>query len=249
MTDLDDARADHQVGLEEHQREETVLMAALVEALGEMPNIVKGGAANAGSYSYTYPTLADVLGAVRPVLSKHFLAVSQPVTTDVEAGTVSIRTRILHVAGGVYDGGRITMPLGPNAQATGSTISYARRYGLMAALSITGSDDDDDGQAANVQPAPAVKRESKPDPAGAQMRRIGALMDDAGINNAPEARREIVAGIIGRKIKTRAEMTGPERSKTIDALQAIVDGSAMLEIGDDGLWRIVAVDPEPEGGT
>jgi hypothetical protein len=233
-----DARADHQVGLEELERETIVLQAALVAALGEMPAIPKARTSNYGSYA----GLPEVLALARPVLAKHYLALTQRVDTNMDASSVTISTRILHVAGGWYDAGKITFPLGQNAQATGSVITYARRFAILAALGLTGTDDDDDGHAASETP-PAAKSKVD-DVAGALMRRMGALMDDAGVPKDRPTRRTIVASIIGRKIKSAAETTVPERERVCDQFQAIMDGRAELELVDDDTWLIHAIDPE-----
>ena len=95
-----------------------------------------------------YADLHGVLAAVRPVLAKHGLAVTQ--TISVREGQVHplLETTLLHSSGESLSS---TVPLavtkaGP--QEFGSVMSYLRRYSLMALLGIAGADDDDDGEAA-----------------------------------------------------------------------------------------------------
>jgi len=216
------------------------LTAALVAALGELPDITKARTANAGTYSYTYAGLADVLGVVRPVLAGHGLAITQRATTDLVANTVTVETIILHTSGEERDGGQITFPLGQTAQATGSTISYARRYAILTALGIAGADDDDDGQAASTTPRPSTStRERAPRPVSkVQLKKLGALFDAAGIER--EHRHELVAGVIGRPIDTSGDLTADEASTAIDAVQAVVDGSATIEVTPEGAWLLNA---------
>jgi len=95
-----------------------------------------------------YADLHGVLAAVRPVLAKHGLAITQ--TINVREGQVHplLETMLLHTSGESISS---TVPLavsksGP--QEFGSVMSYLRRYSLMALLGIAGADDDDDGEAA-----------------------------------------------------------------------------------------------------
>lgn len=103
-----------------------------------------------------YADLHGVLAAVRPVLAKHGLAITQ--TINVREGQVHplLETLLLHTSGESISS---TVPLavskaGP--QEFGSVMSYLRRYSLMALLGIAGADDDDDGEAATPRKAPAV---------------------------------------------------------------------------------------------
>ncbi len=123
---------------------------AFTEAQAELPPIAKQHEATIGnSYSYKYADLADVLEAVRPVLNKHGLSISQ--SSVSEEGKIGVITRIYHTSGHVETFGPLLLPAGGDARSAGSAITYARRYGLCAALGIA-PDDDDDGAAAE-QPA------------------------------------------------------------------------------------------------
>jgi hypothetical protein len=114
--------------------------AAVVEALGELSDIRKTQTANAGKYAYTYATLADALSMARPVLAGHGLAVTQ--TAGTEGRDVCIWTTFLHRSGQYVTSAPIRLPVGDTAQATGSAISYGRRYALMAVLGLATEDDD-----------------------------------------------------------------------------------------------------------
>lgn len=119
--------------------------AALVGAQGEFGKIPKGKVAKAGSFSYSYADLADVLEQVRPVLAKHGLGVVQDVTNA--DGAIHLTTELIHVSGESRTFGPLTLHAGDSPQSMGSAITYGRRYALMAALGIAA--DDDDGQAAS----------------------------------------------------------------------------------------------------
>ena len=124
---------------------------AFTAAQAELPPIAKQHEATIGnSYSYKYADLADVLEAVRPVLNKHGLSISQ--SSVNEEGKIGVVTRIYHTSGHVETFGPLLLPAGGDARSAGSAITYARRYGLCAALGIA-PDDDDDGEAAR-EPTP-----------------------------------------------------------------------------------------------
>jgi hypothetical protein len=60
------------------------LIAALAAAQGEFPPLVKDKKVEAGPRKYTYADLATVLHVVRPVLSRHGIALIQPIERDGE---------------------------------------------------------------------------------------------------------------------------------------------------------------------
>jgi hypothetical protein len=130
------------------------LAEALVIALGQMTDVVRAGSADAGSYKYRYVELADVLAMARPVLALHGLALCCIVSDDEAHIIVSAWFR--HAGGEEMYAGQLRLDRGSTIQATGSAITYARRYLTMSALGIAG--DDDDGQATQEPPAPSPER-------------------------------------------------------------------------------------------
>lgn len=161
----------------DHSNELDQIFSALVKFRAELPKVSKDAKANYGKYA----TLDSLIDAVSPALAKHGLSFSQLITR-IDDNVDGLTTMLLHSSGQwfsstaaivVESNGRII-----GAQAQGSAITYARRYGLAAALGIA-PDEDDDGAAAsggnnrqfNKQPSaskPQVKIgvvESAPDPA------------------------------------------------------------------------------------
>lgn len=127
---------------------------AFAAAQAELPEIPKTKTAkiptrNGGEYSYTYADLSDVLAACRPILNRHGLSVAQSVSGTHD--DVAVVTRIFHKSGHVEEFGPTVLPAGADARGVGSAITYARRYGLCAALGIV-PDEDDDGRAASNRP-------------------------------------------------------------------------------------------------
>lgn len=131
------------------------LAAALVAALSDLTVVEKGRKANAGSYSYDYAALEDVVKVTRPVLAEHGLVALSPVHDHGQGLACTIR--LVHTSGETMDLGPFPFPHGRDAQATGSMVTYHRRYSLLAALGMAAGDDDDDGATAKArQEAPDV---------------------------------------------------------------------------------------------
>lgn len=126
------------------------LAAALVAALADLTVIEKGNTANAGSYSYKYADIADVVRLTRPVLAAHGLVALTPVHDH--GNGLACTVTILHTSGERLDLGPFPFPHGKDAQATGSMVTYHRRYALVAALGMAAGDDDDGASATARQP-------------------------------------------------------------------------------------------------
>lgn len=225
---------------------------AIVAALGELSDPKAGETADTGQYSYKYATLAQTMQLVRPVLARHGLAVMQVVHSLDEQ--LAVQTVIRHSSGGTIESGWLMSRQPPNAQQTGSTITYFRRYQLCALLGIA-PDDDDDGKAASAVTQPARRRASpaqervdrrtgeiapraRPRAAAeitdAQRRHIMAMFSALGLNGDAQrtARLAYTSNAIGREIESTNEITRDEARVLIEAL--IVDTNDVLDAaGDD----------------
>ncbi len=148
-----------------------------------------------------YATLQDTLNIVRPLLSKHGLAVLQG--AGGEDGRVFVTTRITHSSGQWLEFDPLSIPFEGNPQAAGSAITYLRRYSLWAALGIAG-EEDDDGNVAEAQTPKAKPKgngeKATKTPGGASAKSYGftkKLFVDRGIcrpnpTNKPEEEQEAV---------------------------------------------------------
>ncbi len=120
------------------------IAAALAAFQEEVPSIPKGRTAKIqstkGSYSYKYADLEDIIKAIRPILAKHDLAITQNAVSD--NGNVGVSTTIHHGTESI-ESGALLLPAGGTPQSAGSALTYARRYSLSAALSIATNEDDD----------------------------------------------------------------------------------------------------------
>lgn len=132
------------------------LASALVAALGDLSVVEKGNTAkiptkDGGSYSYTYADIADVVKLSRPILKEHGVVALTPI--HAHGNELACTVTFLHSSGDRLDFGPFPFPHGNNAQATGSMVTYHRRYALVAALGIAAGDDDDGAAAVPRQPA------------------------------------------------------------------------------------------------
>lgn len=139
------------------------IAAALVAALSELTIVEKGRTAkiptkDGKSYSYEYADIGDVVKLTRPVLAAHGLVALTPIH-DHGSGLACTVT-ILHKSGERLDFGPFPFDGARDAQATGSAVTYFRRYALVAALGMAAGDDDDGASAKASQSAP--RRQERP---------------------------------------------------------------------------------------
>tara|TARA_R110002051_G_scaffold313411_1_gene389490 strand:- start:1683 stop:2363 length:681 start_codon:yes stop_codon:yes gene_type:complete len=127
------------------------LAEALAKAQGEMGAAVKGSENT--FYKNSYADLGSVIEAGKPI-HKHGLSLLQ-----LPVGEGTVVTMLMHSSGEWIRGTLTLKATKPDAQGTGSAISYARRYMQQALLNIPSVDDD--GQAAVT---PELKEEPQKEP-------------------------------------------------------------------------------------
>lgn len=118
----------------------------------EAVRIIKDRQINAGPLNgKKYASLASVIEAITPALSRHGLSASWKLTKD-ESGWIEVQCVLKHAAGhseAVAMGGPPDAGGAKNAiQARASTVSYLERYTLKAICGVSEQDDDDDGSSA-----------------------------------------------------------------------------------------------------
>lgn len=118
---------------------------ALVAAYPGLEDVAKTVENKFGGYNYA--PLDAVTALIRPVLSQNGIIPLQEVTSLAD-GRIGLSTRLLHSSGQWIASDPLPMTVESRkgmtaAQAVGSTITYARRYGLTAMLGIASEDDDD----------------------------------------------------------------------------------------------------------
>lgn len=127
---------------------------AFLKAQSEMSNPKKGSANP--FFKSKYADLNSVREAVLPVLNEHGISVIQPmVFVD---GKNFIKTILLHESGETIESfTEIVYSKTNDAQAQGSGITYARRYGLQSLVCV-GADDDDGNAASQKQETKQQKK-------------------------------------------------------------------------------------------
>lgn len=211
------------------------LAKALAAVQGELTPAPKN-AKNPG-LGNKYADLQSCISTLQAVLPKNGLAFTQTIL-PAEENTVSVATMLMHQSG-QWVRGICTLPTVGNrgvnaAQAAGSAITYARRYGLSAIVGLV-ADDDDDGNAA----APSRKQEqavqravreearsSNPEhPDKKQLAAMFAALRSIGVTEKEACMTEVQA-IIGRSIQSSLELTRDEYQKVMRELENAKMGAA-----------------------
>ena len=169
-----------------------LLFEALVRAQSRIQNANKDRANP--QLRNRYATLESVLWAIREPFADAGLAVVQ-VPGEVVDGLVTLTTQVIHESGQWlratsscplvgYRGSGADENKGINAaQAFGVVVTYLRRYALMAAAGIVGTDDDTDGDVSGQRPGDARRgddreeqrpQERREDPPRQEPRRVDA---------------------------------------------------------------------------
>ena len=148
---------------------QTKLFTALIAAIAETKDVHADS--NNPHYGSRYASLGAHLSALKPIFAKHGLAIVQlPMS---QPGTVGLLTSVIH-----KDGGHMEAYIGipttekTDAQKTGSTISYLRRYALA---SLAGCATEDDDGEATVRPTQSVAKTNYiPNPTHASVATVAA---------------------------------------------------------------------------
>ena len=145
-------------GLKENEMQTTEI-ADLAAALAKAQAQVEGAKKDSTNphFKSAYADLEAVWAACRKPLTDNGLCIHQRCCRD-DDGQSKLVTRILHSSGQwIEDGGIPLLVDKGSMQGLGSALTYARRYGLMAAVGI--APEDDDGNAAGNPAMKAKKKE------------------------------------------------------------------------------------------
>ena len=207
------------------------LAAALAKAQGEMENAGKNSVNP--HFKSKYADLAEILNTVRPVLSKHGLAVTQ--FPAFEGGTAHVETILTH-ASGEWMSGTCSAPVQKSdPQGVGSALTYLRRYSLAAVCGL--AQEDDDANSASKPKTTAQKPAAplpKQDPikpgtlTDAQRKTLMALYKNAErevrIDDANEILQAAKPGC--KRIESFSELTPAMANYLIGQLEAMQKGAA-----------------------
>lgn len=163
----------------------------------EVPVIHKG----TKGYGYTYADLPAILEVINPLLNKHGLGFTQPIT---ECG---VHTTLFHIESGETIESCTPIPSGVQLkgmndfQVLGSAITYIRRYALSSILGIVTDKDVDAGWEQTNETKPSVKYEKPLPPAKPATETI-----------SPETRDSIM------KLLGTSTLKVAERAKIVESL-------------------------------
>lgn len=200
------------------------LAAALAAAQGELEPATKN--AQNPMLRNKYADLASCYEACRKVLPQKGLAVSQ-ICMPCDKGMVRVKTVLMHTSG-QWISSECTLEAVGNkgvngAQAAGSAITYARRYGLSAIVGLV-ADEDDDGcnagpnQKERVQQTRQQAKTNNPDPMTKAQH--SAVMAYLARRHGKDRQGYIdeLSDFFGRTITSSAELTKSMASEFIDAI-------------------------------
>lgn len=98
------------------------------------------------AYSFKYADLDEILGKIKPALSKHGLTLLQPVLPD-EAGVSWLITAVVHADGAALESRVLAPSPTEDPKVYGGLLSFMRRYMVSAFFCLAADDDlDDNGQ-------------------------------------------------------------------------------------------------------
>lgn len=133
---------------------EMAFNAAFAEMQSEMPVIKENGEiVIRESVQSRYAKFEDINDVVKPILKAHGFAITFKTKTTEQGITV---TAILMHKDGHREDTEMTLMADTSGnknavQGVGSSVSYAKRYGLLALLNITTRGEDDDGFAGGAK--------------------------------------------------------------------------------------------------
>lgn len=117
------------------------VLKALFEAKGKFSKAEKSK--QNSHLKNKYSTLEDVLAAVEPGLADSGLVLFQGMLDDESTSRIKVETTFYHAESGEWVSFLTIVPISKqDAQGYGSSLTYARRYAITAALGLSQADDD-----------------------------------------------------------------------------------------------------------
>ena len=186
------------------------LVKALVRVQAELSNVEANREAHVrsekGNYSYAYADLAEVYDVVRPLCSKHGIALTHDVWFD--GPRVFVSTELLHESGQALRS-VLSAPAVGTIQGNGGLITYLKRYGVSARFALaTDRDDDANGASGNTAT-------TGPRPAGGNQGQRQAPPQRQEQRNEPPRREPPSQGAPAQERKAAAPTPDPKPAGTI----------------------------------
>lgn len=200
-------------------------IAELAKALASFHSEVKQPLKDKANpfFKSKYVPLENVVEAITDIAPKHGLSFLQyPVNQDNKVGIVTI---LMHSSGEYIETDPVfAQPAKNDPQATGSVITYLKRYSLSAVFGIT-SDEDDDGNKATFGNNGQKQQPQMNLPkmiSDAQIKAIGAKTNNISNNTGVDQKQVYQSAVTHLKInKSTKELTAMEASKIIEYLSTL----------------------------
>jgi len=141
----------------------TDVCTALAKAQGQIEAPKRTKEVKAGSYSYSYAPLEEVIRVIQKPLAEHGLSRQQYLVS--RTGQWFVRTIIWHVSGQWISSDYPIFVEQMTQQKFQSGVTYAKRQGLCLALGLA-PEDDDDANVADARPATIADKQSPGQPPG-----------------------------------------------------------------------------------
>lgn len=159
------------------RKAEMAFNAAFAQMQSEMPEIAERGKIKVHEEVRSkYALFEDINDTIKPILQRHGFAIM--FKTKTAKDLVSVVPILIHKdgyreVGDPVELGADTSGSKNSVQSIGSSVSYAKRYGLLALLNITTRGEDDDGFAGGAK---LISENQAAD--------LRALLDETGIDQA-----------------------------------------------------------------
>jgi len=115
-------------------------------------SIQRNGVGTSNGQEYRYAELEDIMKAIRPVLQKYRIALTQIVEEN------NLLTKLIHVDSLTEMTSPLPLGTPQSSQDLGARITYMRRYALVAMLGLV-TEDDVDGTNKSFKTQSTEKRE------------------------------------------------------------------------------------------
>lgn len=196
----------------------TALAASLTKAQAEMSGAKKN--AKNPFFKSQYANLEEVIHCIKEPFADHGLSFVQfPISEDGRAG---VETVIMHESGEWISNDFMLTCSKNDPQGMGSAITYARRYGLQAAVGVPSEDDDGNAATRPSSQKQAAKTAPAPDPmTTTQHTSIKTLIVKAEL----DAERTIkgIQKSSGGRTSSLDHLMAPEAAKLIGMLTKIIE--------------------------
>lgn len=227
--------------------ERSPTLSEIFQAVLEAKRNINPPAKNKKAVYGRYADLEAILTAVEPALAEQGLVITQAVFTN-EFGPF-LRTNLVHAESGQSITSEVPLLSKDknDPQKLGSAITYARRYGITALLSIV-ADDDDDGNTGSGRARDGGKAKEAPKAKGVSQERIEEVMKGGGLDQkilnglireferAGFEKSDVVPetkAVLGREFGQLSDLTEAEARTVVGHVRKVKSGDAERMTGDD----------------